>query len=61
VLFTPANSAKMSIYGVDGSVLWSGMGEGTHFTGTLPSTQDYYVVFQSGDQAVTYNLTITIK
>jgi hypothetical protein len=59
--FTPANSAKMSIYGVDGSVLWSGMGEGTSFTGTLTITQDYFITFQSGDQPVEYHLEVVIK
>ncbi len=61
VVFTPEGSARMSIYGVDGSVLWSGMGEGTHFTGKLPITQDYYINFQAGDKAVQFQLVVTIK
>jgi hypothetical protein len=61
VTFTPANSAKMSIYGVDGSVLWSGMGEGTLFSGTLTITQDYCITFQSGDQPVEYHLEVVIE
>lgn len=61
VAFTPEGSARMSIYGVDGSVLWSGMGEGTHFNGKLPSTQDYYINFQAGDQTVQFQLVVTIK
>ncbi len=61
VQFTPEGSAKMSIYGVDGTVLWSGMGEGTHFSGKLPVAQDYFIVFQAGDQPVQFNLVVTIK
>jgi hypothetical protein len=61
VTITPDGSGKMSIYGIDGTVLWSGMGEGTHFTGTIPVSQDYFVVFQTGDAKVTYKLTVTIK
>jgi hypothetical protein len=62
VTFTPAGGAKMSIYGLDGNVLWSGMGEGTQFTGKLPTAQDYYIVFQAGDGPVAqFQLVVTIK
>jgi hypothetical protein len=60
-LFTPENTAKMSIYGVDGTVLWSGMGEGSHWTGKLPSSQDYFIVFSAGDKAVDYTLKVTVS
>jgi hypothetical protein len=62
VIFTPANTAKMTIYGNDGTVQWSGMGEGTHWSGSLPGTQDYFITFQAGSSAVgAYTLKVTIK
>ena len=62
VTFTPAGSARMSIYGNDGTVQWSGMGEGTSWTGSLPGTQDYFIVFSAGDTPVpSYSLTVSIQ
>lgn len=61
VLFTPENTAKMTIYGNDGNVLWSGMGEGTHWNGALPSSQDYFIHFTAGDNAVSFTLKVTIN
>ena len=62
VTFTPANSAKMSIYGNDGTVQWSGMGEGTSWDGSLPGTQDYFIVFTAGDTAIpSFSLVVSIQ
>jgi hypothetical protein len=58
---TPTDAVRLSIYGVDGEVLMSGMGGGGTFEGTLPSTQDYIVVVGTGDQAVSYTLQATIQ
>jgi hypothetical protein len=57
---TPEGNVRLSIYGVDGTVLMSGMGEGSSFTGTLPSTQDYILDLFAGDHAVAYTLQVTI-
>ncbi|NLG52220.1 MAG: hypothetical protein GX552_19080 [Chloroflexi bacterium] len=53
--------AQLVIYGVDGSVFKSGMGEGLVFEGTLPSTQDYMIQVSAADQAVSYRLEIAIE
>ena len=39
----PENNLQLIIYGVDGSVLRSGMGEGSTFRGELPFSEDYIV------------------
>ena len=57
----PEGSVRLSIYGVDGTVLSSGMGEGSTFEGQLPSTQDYVLVLSSGDQPVSYQLELAIE
>lgn len=61
VTFTPAGSAKMSIYGNDGTVQWSGMGEGTSWSGALPGTQDYFIVFSAGSAIPSFSLTVSIQ
>jgi hypothetical protein len=61
VTVTPEGSVRLSIYGVDGDVLWSGMGEGSSFQGTLPTTQDYIVAIGGGPQPVAYTLQVTIQ
>jgi hypothetical protein len=48
------------IYGVDGTVLKSGMGEGSFFRGVLPSTQDYIIAVSAGDQGVSYAMNVMI-
>lgn len=58
---TPPGSVRLSIYGVDGTVLRSGMGEGSSFEGQLPSTQDYVLAISSGDQPVSYQLELAIE
>ncbi len=57
---SPANSLQLIIYGVDGTVLRSGMGEGSSFRGELPSTQDYIVSLRAGDQAVSFTMNVSI-
>lgn len=57
---TPANSLQLIIYGVDGSVLRSGMGEGSSFRGEIPSSQDYIVTVRAGDQAVSFSMNVII-
>ena len=49
------------IYGADGTVLISDHAGTTHWSGQLPSTQDYYIDARSvGSVAVEYTLQVTI-
>ncbi len=57
---TPQTKLQLIIYGVDGSVLRSGMGEGAAFTGVLPSTQDYILTLKSANQAQGFTLNVSI-
>lgn len=56
----PVDSLKLVIYGVDGTVLRSGMGEGSSYRGELPLTEDYIVTVRAGDKDVTYTLDVII-
>jgi LysM repeat protein len=56
----PQDKLQLSIYGVDGYVLRSGMGQGATFTGVLPSTQDYILALKSANQAQAFTLTVNI-
>jgi hypothetical protein len=51
---------QLIIYGVDGDVLRSGMGEGSSFRGELPSSQDYIVSVRAGEQATDFNMDVII-
>ena len=57
---SPEGLVRLIIYGVDGTVLMSGMGEGASFGGTLPGDQDYIVAVGAGPQAVSYSLMVSI-
>ena len=57
---TPESSLQLIIYGVDGTVLRSGMGEGSSFRGELPISQDYIVTLRAGDQAVSFTMNVII-
>ena len=56
----PDGELQLIIYGVDGTVLRSGRGEGASFRGQLPRTQDYLVVVRAGSRAVSYSLNVMI-
>ena len=56
----PQNSLQLIIYGVDGAVLRSGMGEGAFFRGELPLSEDYIVTVRDGDQPVAFNMSVII-
>jgi hypothetical protein len=58
---TSGDGVQLIIYGADGTVLKSGMGEGDSFDGKLPSTQDYVLVVRPGDRSVAYTLRVKIK
>jgi hypothetical protein len=57
---TPQEQLQLVIYGADGTVLKSGMGDVAFFRGTLPSTQDYILVLATGDEAVSYIMSVVI-
>lgn len=54
------NSLQLIIYGSDGTVLRSGMGEGSSFRGLLPLSEDYIVTVRAGEIAVAYTITVII-
>jgi hypothetical protein len=56
----PTVSQHLIIYGVDGAVLKSGMGEGSSFRGPVPTSQDYILVLEAGDDAVSYHMTVMV-
>jgi hypothetical protein len=57
---TPENKTQLVIFGVDGSVLRSGMGGGSTFRGRLPLSEDYIVSVRAGDQAVSFTMSVII-
>ncbi|NLG29134.1 MAG: hypothetical protein GX557_14585, partial [Chloroflexi bacterium] len=59
-VMAPADTVRISIWGVDGTVLMSGMGGGYEFSGSLPYTQDYIVSLRTADLAVQYTVVFSI-
>ncbi len=60
VSVTPQN-LRMSIYGVDGTVLSSGMGQVAAFNGTLPVTEDYIIALSAqAGQSASFSMMVTI-
>jgi LysM repeat protein len=57
---TPEDDLQLVIYGVDGTVLKSGMSEAASFSGKLPSSQDYILVLTAGDRAANFAMKVTI-
>jgi hypothetical protein len=57
---SPDGGVQTVIYGMDGTVLKSGMSNGSFFRGTLPSTQDYVISLSGGDQAISFNMNVII-
>lgn len=60
VAISPDVEAQLVVYGADGTVLRSGMGEGNMFRGVVPSTQDYIIDVTAGTQPVDYTLSVII-
>ena len=52
---------QLIVYGADGDVLQSGMGDAANFEGKLPATQDYILVVKAGESGSTYKIKVTIK
>jgi hypothetical protein len=57
----PEDNLQLIIYGMDGTVLRSGMGEGASFRGELPSTQDYILAVRAAAEPAYYRLNVTIR
>lgn len=55
-----APALQLVIYGVDGTVLRSGMGEGSSFRGVVPISQDYIISVRAGDTGTDFRLTVII-
>lgn len=58
-LSAPTDAARIVIYGLDGTVLVSGMGDQTVFRGVLPVTEDYILIVH-GNATVSYSLHVLI-
>ncbi|HSJ57664.1 MAG TPA: hypothetical protein VLC95_10810, partial [Anaerolineae bacterium] len=56
----PSGEALLIIWGADGDVLISDHAETRHWTGTLPSTQDYYVDVRASAASTTVNYTLQV-
>jgi len=57
---TTDETLQLVIYGVDGTVLRSGMGEGSSFRGELPDDGDYIVRVRAGEDATDFTLDVII-
>ena len=60
VTATPDANLQLIIYGVDGTVMRSGMGQGASFTGTLPVSEDYILALRSAGGAQAFTLKVSI-
>jgi hypothetical protein len=60
VIVSADPEARLIVYGLDGTVLLSGMGDGASFRGIVPVSQDYFVVVAAGPEAATYGMQVTI-
>jgi LysM repeat protein len=60
VRVAPEDDLQLIIYGEDGTVLKSGIGETASFTGKLPLSQDYILVLTAADRAVNFTMKVTI-
>jgi hypothetical protein len=58
-VFAPQDAVRLMVYGVDGTVLKSGMGEFPSSQGYLPKTQDYLIRIEA-NSSVEYTLSVII-
>jgi hypothetical protein len=53
--------AILAIWGADGNVLMSDHAEASHFSGVLPSTQDYYILLKGRpDGSTDYSMRVSV-
>jgi hypothetical protein len=57
VSVTPGGNLALSVWGIDGTVLMSGMGESNTFIGTLPVSQDWIINVRSAPGVGNRNYT----
>jgi hypothetical protein len=57
VSVTPGGNLALSVWGIDGTVLMSGMGESNTFIGTLPVSQDWIINVRSAPGTGNRNYT----
>ncbi len=57
---TPAGDVALSIWGIDGTVLMSSMGESNTFNGSLPISQDWIINVRSAPGTGTRNYSFTL-
>ncbi len=60
MLNTPDQSAILSVFGADGTILLSRSQHTTSWQGTLPNTQDYYFRVTGGASTANFTLTVDI-
>ncbi len=60
MLNTPDQSAILSVFGADGTILLTRSQHTTNWQGTLPSTQDYYFRVTGGASTQKFTLTVDI-
>ncbi len=57
---SPNADVYLGVAGADGTVLLGSQSQDTTFSGTLPSTQDYYLSLTASGGATSYTLTVEI-
>ena len=57
---SPNGDVYLGVFGADGQVLLTPTSQNTLWSGTLPSTQDYYLSLTAGDGATSYTLSVDI-
>jgi hypothetical protein len=60
MLTTPDDSAKLSVFGADGTILLSQSNQTSSWQGYLPSTQDYYLRLVETSSTQNFNLNVEI-
>lgn len=57
---SPPDGLQLVIYGLDGTVLRSGMGEGAFFRGVVPGGQDYILQISTAADAMPYTMSVMV-
>jgi hypothetical protein len=59
-LSSPNGDVYLGVFGADGQVLLNSSAQQTTWSGTLPTTQDYYLSLTAGNGTSSYTLTVDI-
>ena len=57
---SPNADVYLGVFGADGQVLLNSSTQDTIWSGTLPTTQDYYLSLTAGNGKTSYTLTVDI-